>query len=111
MGVPDSATSSTCARPLTGRWPILRVTLASSPTGPTCLSFSAEAEMIDLYTCEAAAEAKPPMRVPMIEPARPIFAERAKEVAAASPEAMTVANEKSEKIPFFSSGALLFRCA
>lgn len=108
MGVPDSATSSTWARPLTGRWSILRVRPASSLAGPTCLSFSAEAERSELYTCEAAAEAKPPIRVPMIEPARPIFAERAKDVAAASPEAMTVANEKSEKRPFFSSATWLF---
>lgn len=110
MGVPDSAISSISARPLTERVPSRRVTCASSPAGPTCLSFSAEAERIELYTCDAAADAKPPMSVPMIEPARPIFAERAKEVAAARPDAMTVANEKSEKMPFFSSGAWFTSC-
>lgn len=110
MGVPDSAISSISARPLTERVPRRWVTCASAPTGPTCLSFSAEAERIELYTCEAAAEAKPPMRVPMIEPARPIFAESAKEVAAASPDAITVANEKSEKMPFFSSGTWFISC-
>lgn len=123
MGVPDSASSSTSALPLIERLRSGRVTpapiaadrLSSTPEaapasspGAAWRSLSAEAERSDLYIWEAAAEAKPPISVPIMEPASPICAESAKEVAAARPEAMTVANEKSSKMPFFSSVALLF---
>ena len=84
---------------------ILRVssaTVASASAGLAWRIFSADAERSDLYTWEAAAEAKPPISVPMMEPAMPICEASAKEVAAASPEAITAAKLKSSKMPFFS---------
>ena len=60
---------------------------------------------MDLYTCDAAAEAKPPMSVPMIEPARPMRDESANDVAAARPDAITAAKEKSSKTPFLPSAS------
>ena len=127
MGVPDFATSSTAPRPTAGRRKIVRVgsalaatvasasrgaaeslrppVAAASPlAGPTWRSLSADAERSERYTCEAAADAKPPINVPMMEPAMPIWEARAKDVAAASPDAITVEKLKSSKRPFLPSG-------
>ena len=78
---------------------------AASPgvaSGVRSLSLCALALSRLLYICEAAAEATPPMATPMIEPARPILDDRANDVAAARPLAMTVDTEKSPKRPFSS---------
>ena len=71
-------------------------------SGVRSLSFCALALSRLLYICEAAAEATPPMATPMIEPASPILDDRANDVAAARPLAMTVETEKSPKRPFSS---------